>query len=71
MSVHKENNGKWRVIYRYTTWTTKEYIIRDKLLPYFVKRKMNEITVKDIITEPKTPKSNKVISMPKFLCDEV
>ncbi len=35
---------------RENTWTTKEYIIRDKLLPYFVRRKMNEITVKDIIT---------------------
>lgn len=31
------------------TWQTKEHIIRTKLLPYFGKRRMNEITSKDII----------------------
>ena len=28
---------------------SKEYIIRDKILPYFGKRKINEITTKDVI----------------------
>ena len=31
------------------TWHTKEHIIRTKILPYFGKRKMNEIQSKDII----------------------
>lgn len=31
------------------TWHTKEHIIRTKLLPYFEKRKINEIQPKDII----------------------
>ena len=31
------------------TWHTKEHIIRTKILPYFGKRKMNEIQAKDII----------------------
>ncbi len=35
---------------RENTWRTKEYIIRDKLLPYFGKKRMNEITAKDVIT---------------------
>ena len=26
---------------------------------------------RDVVTEPKTPKSNRVIKMPKFLCDEI
>ena len=26
---------------------------------------------KDVITDPKTPKSNRVIQMPQFLCDEL
>ena len=35
---------------RENTWRTKEYIIRDKLLPYFGKKRINEITAKDVIT---------------------
>ena len=31
------------------TWHTKENIIKTKLLPYFGKRKINEITTKDVI----------------------
>ena len=31
------------------TWLTKENIIQKKILPYFAKRKMSEITAKDII----------------------
>lgn len=31
------------------TWHTKEHIIRTKILPYFEKRKINEIQPKDII----------------------
>ena len=34
---------------RYNTWKTKEYIIQEKLLPYFGRRKMNEIKASDII----------------------
>ncbi len=32
-----------------STWQTKENIIRTKILPYFGKRKINEITTKDVI----------------------
>ena len=32
-----------------STWQTKENIIKTKLLPYFGKRKINEITTKDVI----------------------
>ena len=31
------------------TWLTKESIIKKKILPYFAKRKLSEITAKDII----------------------
>ena len=31
------------------TWLTKESIIQKKILPYFAKRKLSEITAKDII----------------------
>ena len=31
------------------TWLTKENIIQKKILPYFAKRKLSEITAKDII----------------------
>lgn len=31
------------------TWHTKEHILRTKILPYFAKRKINEIQPKDII----------------------
>jgi integrase len=34
---------------RYNTWKSKEYIIQRKLIPYFGKRKMNEIKASDII----------------------
>lgn len=33
-----------------STWQTKENIIKTKLLPYFGKRKINEITAKDVIS---------------------
>lgn len=32
-----------------TTWLTKENIIDKKLMPYFAKRKINEITAKDVV----------------------
>ena len=31
------------------TWLTKEHIVRTKILPYFKKLKMNEITAADVI----------------------
>ena len=31
------------------TWLTKESIIKKKILPYFAKRKLSEITAKDIM----------------------
>ncbi len=31
------------------TWLTKESIIQKKILPYFKKRKLSEITAKDVI----------------------
>lgn len=34
---------------RENTWISKEYIIKSKILPYFYKRKINEITPKEII----------------------
>ena len=32
-----------------STWQTKEHIIRTKIMPYFGKRKISEITTKDVI----------------------
>ena len=32
-----------------STWQTKEHIIQTKIVPYFGKRKINEITTKDVI----------------------
>ena len=32
------------------TWNTKEHIIRTKILPYFAKRKISEISTSDVIT---------------------
>jgi integrase len=34
---------------KYNTWISKEYIIKDKLLPYFGEKPMNAIEAKDII----------------------
>lgn len=34
---------------KYNTWLSKEYIIKDKLLPYFGSKPMNAIDAKDII----------------------
>ena len=34
---------------RRNTWITKEYILKEKLIPYFGKKKMNEIKPSDII----------------------
>lgn len=34
---------------RDNTWNTKEYILKEKLIPYFGKKKMNEIKASDII----------------------
>ena len=34
------------------TWLTKESIIKKKILPYFAKRKLSEITAKDIMRWP-------------------
>ena len=34
---------------RLNTWQTKENIIQNKLLPYFGKKRMNDISVKDVI----------------------
>lgn len=31
------------------TWLTKESVIQSKILPYFAKRKLSDITAKDII----------------------
>lgn len=43
------NNLKARL--KESTWQTKENIIKTKLLPYFGKRKINEITTKDVINK--------------------
>ena len=34
------------------TWLTKESIIKGKILPYFKKKKLSEITAKDIMDSP-------------------
>ena len=34
---------------KFNTWLTKESIIKGKILPYFKKKKLSEITAKDII----------------------
>lgn len=36
-----------------------------------INKSYQRIEKEDIITEPKTPKSNRVISMPDFLCEEI
>lgn len=36
-----------------------------------VSKSYNRLNQKDIITPPKTPKSNRIISIPPFLCDEL
>ena len=38
-----------RVRLKESTWQTKENIIENKIIPYFGKRKINEITAKDVI----------------------
>ena len=35
------------------TWLSKEHIIRTKILPYFKKRKLSEITARDVIFDAK------------------
>ena len=60
-----------------STWQTKENIIKTKLLPYFGKRKINEITTKDVIAWQnellayRDEKSNRTIQMPDVLCQEM
>ena len=56
---------------RENTWSTKEHIIRTKILPYFKEKRLSEIKPRDVITDPKTPKSVRVIQMPQFLTDEI
>jgi len=36
-----------------------------------INKSYQRIEKEDIITEPKTPKSNRIISMPDFLCEEI
>ena len=36
-----------------------------------INKSYQRINGRDIITEPKTPKSNRVIKIPSFLCDEM
>ena len=36
-----------------------------------VNKSYQRIGKEDIITEPKTPKSNRVVAIPQFLCDEI
>jgi transposase-like protein len=40
------------------TWLTKESIILKKILPYFAKRKLSEITAKDVIDWQNEMRSN-------------
>lgn len=61
------------------TWGTKEHILYKKLVPYFGKRKMSEIHSKEVMAwqsemlnyRDKNGKSNRVIQMPAFLCEEM
>lgn len=34
---------------KHNTWITKEYIVRDKILPYFGDKPMNQITPRDVV----------------------
>ena len=36
-----------------------------------INKSYQRLNKQDVITDPKTPKSNRVIQMPKFLCDEI
>ena len=49
--------------------TREDIDLDDKTLS--VTKSYQRIGGKDIITEPKTPKSNRAIAMPDFLCDEL
>ena len=39
--------------------------------PSTISKSYQRIKGKDVITDPKTPKSNRVIQMPAFLCEEM
>lgn len=62
-----------------STWQTKDNVIKTKIIPYFGKRKINEITTKDVIAwqnellayRDEKHKSNRTIQMPDFLCEEM
>lgn len=34
---------------KYNTWLSKEFVVKNKILPYFGKKKMNEIAARDVI----------------------
>lgn len=65
------------------TWATKDHIIRTKLLPLTpadfdfekctvtINKSYQRLNGQDLITTPKTEKSNRVITMPQFLAEEI
>ena len=36
-----------------------------------INKSYQRLSGKDVVTEPKTPKSNRIIAMPDFLCEEM
>lgn len=44
---------------KYNTWITKEYIVELKIMPYFKEKKINEITVRDILQWQNTLRSER------------
>lgn len=49
--------------------TAEDFDFENKTLR--INKSYQRLKGKDVITEPKTPKSNRVISMPDFLCEEI
>ena len=57
-------------------WTQEEYQafieqVADKPISYYAFESYQRLEGKDVITDPKTPKSNRVIVMPDFLAVEI
>lgn len=49
--------------------TPADFNFEKKLLT--ISKSYQRLHCKDVVTEPKTPKSNRIIAMPDFLCDEM
>ena len=60
-----ERDKKARV--KETTFETKSYLVRDKILPYFKDRTMDEIKPKDVITKMQTENHTHQVILKPFM----